>query len=49
MDAEGAISQITRVEKAPSNIAWSPDGTRIAFQMNVDAKNSWPVKMPRAL
>ena len=28
MDAEGAVSQITRVEKAPSGIAWSPDGTR---------------------
>ena len=48
MDAEGAVSQITRVEKSPSNIAWSPDGTRIGFQMNVDAKNNWPIKMPRA-
>ena len=48
MDAEGAVSQITRVEKSPSNIAWSPDGTKIAFQMNVDAKNNWAIKMPRA-
>jgi dipeptidyl aminopeptidase/acylaminoacyl peptidase len=48
MDAEGATSQITRVEKSPSNIAWSPDGTKVAFQMNVESKVSWPVKMPRA-
>jgi dipeptidyl aminopeptidase/acylaminoacyl peptidase len=48
MDAEGATSQITRVDKAPSNIAWSPDGTKVGFQMNVESKVSWPVKMPRA-
>jgi dipeptidyl aminopeptidase/acylaminoacyl peptidase len=48
MDAEGATSQITRVEKAPSTIAWSPDGTKIGFQMSVDAKNNWPIRMPRA-
>ncbi len=48
MDAEGAVSQITRVEKAPSAIAWSPDGTRIGFIMNLEAKNAWTIKMPRA-
>ena len=47
MDAEGATSQITRVEKSPSAVAWSPDGTRIGFIMNVEAKTSWPIKMPR--
>src|ERR671920_723132 len=26
MDAEGASSQVTRVEKSPSGISWSPDG-----------------------
>ncbi len=40
MDAEGAVSQVTRVEKAPSAVAWSPDGTRLGFMMNVEAKNS---------
>src|SRR5262245_26067649 len=41
MDAEGATSQITRVEKAPSTVAWSPDGLKIAFQMAVEAKTNW--------
>ena len=48
MDAEGAVSQITRVEKAPSAVAWSPDGTRVGFIMSVDAKVTWPIKMPHA-
>src|SRR5687768_16873297 len=48
MDAEGATSQITRVEKPPTGIAWSPDGTRIGFVMNVESKNTWPIKMPKA-
>ena len=48
MDAEGAISQITRVEKSPGTVAWSPDGTRIGFTMDVEDKVSWPVKMPHA-
>jgi len=33
MDAEGAITQITRVEKAPSAVDWSPDGTKLGFVM----------------
>jgi len=48
MDAEGAISQVTRVEKAPSAVAWAPDGTKLGFVMSVEAKNAWPIKMPRA-
>lgn len=48
MDAEGAVSQITRVEKAPSALAWSPDGQTIAFTMNVEQKNTWPIRMPKA-
>ena len=47
MDAEGAVTQITRVENAPSNIAWSPDGSQIAFTMNVDQRNHWPIDLPR--
>jgi dipeptidyl aminopeptidase/acylaminoacyl peptidase len=48
MDAEGAVSQITRVEKSPSAVSWSPDGTRLAFNMDVEDKNTWSIKMPRA-
>ncbi len=48
MDAEGAITQVTRVEKAPSGVTWAPDGTRLGFMMSVEAKNNWPIKMPRA-
>ena len=48
MDAEGATSQVTRVEKTPATPAWSPDGTAIAFTMMVEEKNAWPIKMPRA-
>lgn len=48
MDAEGATSQVTRVEKSPTGVTWSPDGTRLGFVMSVESKNSWPIKMPRA-
>lgn len=47
MDAEGATTQITRVEKGPGNIRWSPDGTQIAFTMRVDSDPSdWRVSPP---
>ena len=39
MDAEGAVSQITRMSEGPSNLHWSPDGTRIGFQMLVPSPN----------
>lgn len=47
MDAEGAVTQVTRVEKEPSNIAWSPDGQSIAFLMLVPQRESWDIRMPR--
>jgi dipeptidyl aminopeptidase/acylaminoacyl peptidase len=47
MDAEGATSQVTHVEKTPTTPAWSPDGTSIAFTMMVEQKNAWPIAMPR--
>jgi len=46
MDAEGATTQITRVERSPSGIAWSPDGTRISFSMDVEAESPWRVTLP---
>ncbi len=50
MDAEGAISQVTRVTKAPGNIKWSPDGQSISFTMIVPAKpkKEWSIDVPAA-
>jgi dipeptidyl aminopeptidase/acylaminoacyl peptidase len=48
MDAEGAISQITRVERAPSSVSWSPDGKQLSFLMIVPRNDPWNVKMPQA-
>jgi dipeptidyl aminopeptidase/acylaminoacyl peptidase len=46
MDAEGATTQITRVDEGPSNLQWSPDGTRIAFTMAVEDAERWTVQLP---
>src|SRR5687767_4124957 len=46
MDAEGATTQITRVEKAPAAITWSPDGQSIAFTMLVTQKQEWKIALP---
>jgi dipeptidyl aminopeptidase/acylaminoacyl peptidase len=46
MDAEGATSQITRLEKTPGNLRWSPDGTRLAFTMSVEESTNWSVSLP---
>ena len=35
MDAEGAVTQVTRLERGPSNPVWSPDGEWIAFTSRV--------------
>jgi dipeptidyl aminopeptidase/acylaminoacyl peptidase len=48
MDAEGATSQVTRVEQSPASVAWSPDGTQLSFAMQVEERNAWPIKMPKA-
>lgn len=47
MDAEGATTQITRVDETPRELAWAPDGSQIGFTMLVKEKNSWPIKMPK--
>jgi dipeptidyl aminopeptidase/acylaminoacyl peptidase len=35
MDAEGAVTQVTRVTTSPGGLRWSPDGKTIAFTMQV--------------
>jgi dipeptidyl aminopeptidase/acylaminoacyl peptidase len=47
MDAEGAASQVTRVEQSPNGVAWSPDGAQIAFSMSIEDKVEWPIKIPK--
>ncbi len=47
MDAEGATSQVTRVEESPGNLRWSPNGMEIAFTMTVESPASeWSVDLP---
>jgi dipeptidyl aminopeptidase/acylaminoacyl peptidase len=46
MDAEGAVTQVTHVEKAPSGLAWAPDGASIGFTMLVPKKESWNIRLP---
>ena len=39
-------TQLTRLERGPSNLAWSSDGKRIVFTMNVPGGSGFTVKMP---
>ena len=48
MDAEGAMSQVTRVSETPSNLSWSPDGRSLAFTMLVKSETPWKISMPMA-
>jgi dipeptidyl aminopeptidase/acylaminoacyl peptidase len=40
MDTPDAGTQITRLERSPSNLQWSPDGKSIAFNMLVPARSA---------
>ena len=46
MDTADVGTQITTLERSPSNLSWSPDGKRIAFNMLVPARNALRVQMP---
>ena len=48
MDAEGATSQVTRLDEAPRDPKWSPDGRSIAFGRFVAAPSRWSIPMPAA-
>ncbi len=39
-------TQVTRLERSPANIQWSPDGKEIAFNMCGPAEKKWRVNMP---
>jgi len=42
------VSQLTHLDRAPSNLRWSPDGKWIAFTEAIpDETNLLPVKMPK--
>ena len=51
MDAEGAISQLTRLQESPANLHWSPDGSHLSFTLRVDAENPtsrhWGISLPK--
>ena len=46
MDAEGAVSQVSRLRESPSGIQWSPDGEQLAFTMLDPRKETWEIDMP---
>ena len=47
MDAEGAVTQVTRVEQTPSDVKWSPDGQWLGLAMVVPSGPEWTVKLPQ--
>ncbi len=46
LDAADVGTQVTRLERAPTNLQWSPDGKSIAFNMIVPAKVALKVNVP---
>jgi dipeptidyl aminopeptidase/acylaminoacyl peptidase len=47
MDAEGAVTQITRGEVRPNSPTWSPDGRHIAFVAVVPAAEEFAIPLPK--
>ena len=48
MDAEGATSQVTRLDEAPKDPKWSPDGKSIVFGRFVATPSRWSIPLPAA-
>lgn len=46
MDAEGAISVITREDMKPLQHSWSPDGNWIAFRAEVPLESEFKISLP---
>ena len=47
MDAEGATSQVTRVERTPNHVTWAPDGKSLAFVSLVPKPDPWKIDLPK--
>lgn len=41
----GHLAQLSRLNQAPSNLSWSPDGKTLAFSMFVEGKSNNPVRL----
>ena len=48
MDAEGAITQVTHVQRSPGGPRWSPDGKWLGFTMFVPKESTWKIDLPSA-
>jgi dipeptidyl aminopeptidase/acylaminoacyl peptidase len=48
MDGDPSATQVTRVDRAPANIRWSPDGRSIGYTAFVPARDDWKVDLPAA-
>ncbi len=48
MDAEGSITQVTKVPRSPGSLHWSPDGKWIGFSMLVPKETVWRIDLPAA-
>jgi dipeptidyl aminopeptidase/acylaminoacyl peptidase len=46
MDAEGAVTQVTRESRSPGAPKWSPDGRSIGFTMFVPRETAWRIDLP---
>ena len=47
MDTPDVGTQLTTLERPPTNLQWSPDGKRIAFNMIVTAKSAFKINLPQ--
>ncbi|MDP2497051.1 MAG: S9 family peptidase [Candidatus Palauibacterales bacterium] len=45
-DGAGSVTQVTRLTEGASDIAWSPDGERVAFNRFVEDEDSYRVELP---
>ena len=46
MDAEGAVTQVTRVEREPQHIVWSPNSKLLGFVSLTPKDTSWDIDLP---